>query len=40
MSFKQKINGQWYNGNGEKIENPNAYACAIYGKPYKTRGLA
>ena len=35
MSFKQKINGQWYNGNGEKIENPNAYACAIYGKPYK-----
>ena len=35
MSFKQKINGQWYNGNGEKIKNPNAYACAIYGRPYK-----
>jgi len=35
MSFKQKINGQWYNGNGEKIENPKAYACAIFGRPYK-----
>lgn len=35
MSFKHKKNGKWYNGNGEEINNPNAYACAIYGQPYK-----
>ncbi len=35
MSFKHKVNGNWYNGTGEKIENPNAYACAIFGAPYK-----
>ena len=35
MSFKHKENGNWYNGNGEIIENPNAYACAIFGSPYK-----
>ena len=35
MSFKHKKNGKWYNGNGEEIKNPNAYACAIYGQPYK-----
>tara|TARA_B100000315_G_C14110504_1_gene377924 strand:+ start:22 stop:183 length:162 start_codon:yes stop_codon:yes gene_type:complete len=35
MSFKKKINGKWYNGNGARIRNPKAYARAIYGRPYK-----
>ena len=35
MSFKRKHRGKWYNGNGELIRNPKAYARAIYGRPYK-----
>ncbi len=35
MSFKKKYKGAWYNGNGELIRNPKAYARAIYGRPYK-----
>ena len=35
MSFKKKINGKWYNGNGELIRNPKAYAFKMYGRPYK-----
>ena len=35
MSFKKKIYGTWYNGNGERIRNPKAYAYSIYGRPYK-----
>jgi len=35
MSFKKKSNGKWYNGNGELIRNPKAYAYSLYGRPYK-----
>ena len=35
MSFKRKYRGKWYNGNGELIRKPRAYARAIYGRPYK-----
>ena len=38
MSFKKKINGKWYNGNGDLIRNPKAYAFKMYGRPYKNLG--
>ena len=37
MSFKKKINGKWYNGNGELIRNPKAYVFKMYGR-YKNWG--
>jgi len=40
MSFKKKINGKWYNGNGELIRNPKAYAFKMYGRPYKNLGTS
>ena len=29
MSFKRKYRGKWYNGNGERIRNPRAYAFLL-----------
>ena len=40
MSFKRKHRGKWYNGNGELIRNPKAYARAIMVDHIKECGAA